>query len=111
GHEVTVTVTEGGPRGTSLWLDGVRVSYTSAGSALRQNPDRVVSHLKESSRALAWCHQHRKKSTVLVHSDHRWILMDLSQEPDTVVFNTHWVRDSVNRRLDLSNRSVVMHPP
>lgn len=111
GHEVTVAVTETGPRNTETEVDRVRVRYTSAGKAFKEKPDRVVTHLKETSRVLSWCEKNDARSAVLVHSDHRWILMDLSHRPDTIIFNTNWVRDSVNSRVDLSDRCVVMHPP
>lgn len=111
GHEVTVAVTEGGLRGAEIDVDGVRVRYTTAKDALRQGPDRVVTHLKNVSVALSWRRQSNVPVTVLVHSDHKWILLDLAKRPDVCVFNTEWVRDSVLKRIDLSDRATVLHPP
>lgn len=111
GHESEVIVTEEGPMGHETEVDGVRVRYVSAAVALREKPDRVVSHLKETAKVLKWSGDRKVHSTVIVHSDHRWILMDLAAGPDTVVFNTQWVRDAVQRRIDFSDRSLVLHPP
>lgn len=110
GHEVTVVVTEGGPRGAELDLDGVRVRYVDAKEELRNQPDRVVTHLKNVSLCLSWRRETRRHVSVLVHSDHRWIMLDLAKRPDLCVFNTDWVRESVQQRVrGLDFR--VMHPP
>lgn len=109
GHQVTVAVTEDGPRGAELDVDGVRVRYVDLREALSENPDRIVTHLKSTAPALSWRRQTGIPVTVLCHSDHRWIMMDLAKSPDLVVFNTEWVKESVSRRLTLD--SVVLHPP
>lgn len=111
GHDVTVAVTEDGPRGAELDLDGVRVRYVEAKDELRKNPDRIVTHLKNVSVALSYRRQFRVPVVVLCHSDHKWIMMDLAKKPDVTVFNTQWVRDSVLKRLRLSESSLVLHPP
>lgn len=110
GHEVTVAVLEGGPRGAEIDIDGVRIRYIDIRDALATNPDRVVTHLKSVGPVLSWRKGTGTHVTTLVHSDHRWIMMDLAKVPDFTVFNTHWVKDSVLGKIPLPHTDVL-HPP
>lgn len=110
GHEVWVAATRAPNHREPLVIDGVNVARgVIANDLLDQKWDRAITHLVESTRITTWAKRRRTHCTQLVHSDHGWIRLGLSNRPDLVVYNTEWLSRAM--RSIYNGPSVVMHPP
>lgn len=122
GHEATVWVTNQDAkrtwRGTEsdIELDGVTVKRVrnvimGARAVASRRPDVIVSHHDHTMFAIKTARQVGARSVFLTHND-----MDINQrplvngQPDLVIFNSEWVKESLSR-FGTPKESLVFHPP
>lgn len=115
GHDVHVVVTrELGER--DAVVDGVRVLRRSGHAADAMvtylQPDVVVTHHAEVHRARRVSSRIGARLVHLLHSNAtNAVKATAYQQPDLVVFNTHWVRASFLAQHAPPRASLVVHPP
>lgn len=113
GHQVSVVVThlpEDTPE--SYVHDGISVRALNVAYAdhavVEMRPHLLISHHDNTVRAARLARKLRARSVLLMHNDFPATRRLLRLAPDLVVFNTHWMRDSLAAyRLP----SIVVHPP
>lgn len=118
GHEVTAYVTAA-PRGAQeTEYEGVRLvpvrSAMHAVSMLRPwQPQVTFTHHDNATVALQMRRHIRSRIVFLTHNDMTVTETPLRLQPDFVVWNTDWVRDSLVKRIPSAGRlqGMVMHPP
>lgn len=118
GHEVTAYVTSA-PRGAEeMFYEGVRLvpvrSAMHGISKLRTwQPQVTFTHHENAVVALQMRRRIRSRIFFLVHNDMHITEQPLRMQPDFVVWNTEWVRNSMIERLPAVERlpGLVMHPP
>lgn len=122
GHDATVWVTNRDAR--RVWsgrepdvvLDGVR--YKRIRNALmgaqyvqRAKPDVVVSHHDHTLIALKAAAKIGARSVFCVHNDMDLNRRPLNGDPDLVIFNSEWVKDSLIEKFGAPKESLVFRPP
>lgn len=118
GHEVTAYVTHA-PRGAEeMEYEGVRLvpvrSAMHGISKLRTfQPQVTFTHHDNAVVTLQMRRRIRSRIVFLTHNDMSITEMPLKMQPDFVVWNTDWVRESLIKRLPAAGKlqGMVMHPP
>lgn len=106
------------PEAPPSWeVDGVEYRQLPHGSAdmliRRARPRVLVTHHHLAPQAIAAGKAAGARTVLVQHNDHRAQSAFLLHEPDLVVFNTDWVRDSIHAERPDTARipHMVVHPP
>ncbi len=120
GHTVDVLLSENRGPAEPYTVDGVQVwPFVDTGDPFRwigpdavDRADVVVSQLQNGIRAAVLCSMHGVPHVQLVHNDMAHTRHQIARGPsDLVVYNTDWVRASLEARLDTAPPGLVVHPP
>lgn len=112
GHEVMVYATVMPDAPPRYEYEGVQVAATNVVYAkqdmLSWRPDVIISHHDNTIRAKSISVKLGIPFIFVCHNNFDLVRRTLDVEPDMVVFNTHWVKESLQRP---GMRSIVVHPP
>jgi glycosyltransferase involved in cell wall biosynthesis len=123
GHTVDVCLTEAAPVKSSYVVDGVSVWHTqNKATPFRwfgtadNSPDVVITYLHSTVRAAALCLSYGIPLVQICHNEQAWTVNNVARGAALVIYNTEWVRDSIERELvrtgrQLPVRTEVIHPP
>jgi len=112
GHEVTCVTSDMEAPPTWSWgpVKGVAAKGMAAGeqAVLATRPDVVISHHANAIPAIRLARSAGAKSVFIQHNNFPENSTTLLEQPDLVVFNTHWIAKTWRHRVQ---RSLVVHPP
>lgn len=120
GHTVDVLLSENRGPAEPYELDGVRVwpfvdtgdPFRWVGESATDRADVIVSQLQNTIRAAVLASIHRIPHVHLIHNDMAHTRNQVARGPaNLVVYNTRWVRASIEARLADVPRGIVVHPP
>lgn len=123
GHEATVYCTNRDSE--HLWrgnepvieLDGVtifRVRNVAIGARIvaDSSPDVILSHHQHSIAAANLARKIGARSVYCSHNDMQIVnFRQLEADPDLVIFNSDWVRESLAKTCKVPRESMTFHPP
>lgn len=114
GHEVKVWVTDC-PGQTRTVFEGVelipvRNVMVGVTEARRWKPDVMISHHQNAAISTRFARGMGARSVYLTHNDMDINMIPLRFQPDLVVHNSEWVRESL-QRYDIRGQQMVIHPP
>lgn len=114
GHEVVCFITDVGVRPAMVFeevdLRPVRNVAIGAQHLRTWKPDVVVSHHQNSMMAAKLSRAWGCKSIYLTHNDMDINMLPLRANPDLVVHNSEWVKQSLSR-YPIEGEQLVIHPP
>ncbi|MFE6379225.1 glycosyltransferase family 4 protein [Streptomyces roseolus] len=113
GHDVTVVSTETPQAPQHYQWDGLKGlsrpgAWAAAQTVRELAPDVIVTQHQNTALGLSLARELGAKSVFLMHNDFEQNRGILGEEPDLVVFNTHWI---AAQYADTVPRSLVVHPP
>lgn len=112
GHELAVFATVMPEAPTHYEYEGVEVIVTNmvyAQSHIKEwKPDVIISHHDNTVRAKNLSLKLQIPFVFVCHNSFDAIHRTLDLVPDLVVYNTHWVKEALNRP---EFRSTIVHPP
>jgi len=124
GHRVEVCCTEPYPVTSSYVVDGVEVHHTDGPQTVfswfgkpSNTPNVVITYLHSAIRAASLCRTYRIPLVHICHNEQEWTVNSLRRGPaDLVIYNTEFVRASIEAALLASNhpvptRAEAIHPP
>lgn len=114
GHDVRVYVTDL-PGAQSRVYDTVPLTVVrnvtiAIGQMRAWRPDVVLAHHQNSAIAFRYSKRWGAKCVYLTHNDMDVNRIPLKLQPDLVVHNSEWVKDSL-QRFPTSGDQMVIHPP
>lgn len=115
GHEVRCIVTDCGNKPPLVYetvpLETVRNVTVGIAKLRTWKPDVVISHHQNSALVTRYAKHWESKSVYLTHNDMDVNRIPLKFEPDLVIHNAEWVKESLNSRFDIPGKQIVVHPP
>lgn len=114
GHEVVCWVTDVGVR-PAFHYEGVDLRpFKNVALAVREcrawKPDVIISHHQNSALVNKYANSWGAKSVYMTHNDMDVNSLPLQRQPDLVVHNSEWVKQSL-QRYDIQGQQIVIHPP
>lgn len=114
GHDVRCWVTDVPGVGPTMFegveLIPVRNVMVGVTAARNWRPDVFLSHHQNASMTQRFARGIGARSIYLTHNDMDINMIPLRFQPDLVVHNSHWVRESL-QRYEIKGQQIVVHPP